>query len=317
MKLSETYQRYALGLAKARAGKAGRPGRRSALLGRLARLGVKGWPERMTLRTGELPRGCVPCLKGRGSNVSLTTLCSRECFFCFNPLPRADDLSVHGRAAGSIKEAGSILARLAPASVGISGGEPLLFPDRVLALAREIRKRLPRAWIDLYTNGDPLTRAMLEELKAAGVGSLRLNLAANGYDLAPVRLALPSFPDLAVEIPVIPGHEARLRRMALGLASLGARHLILHELFCSGPNEERLRKAGLLKGSAPVLPPGLTWAGVGSSSELCLRLLAWALKRKLELGLYYCSTGTQQWIAENALKSGNGGLGGRSRHGRA
>ncbi|MBI5883590.1 MAG: radical SAM protein [Elusimicrobia bacterium] len=327
-RLSETSERYALGLARSfsdrQVPQAG-PGRRrrlarsltdrqapaappsprvSALLDRLVSLGIKGWPERMTLHTGPLPRGCVPCLKGRGSNVSLTTLCNRDCFFCFNPKPRADDLSVHGRGAGSVEEAGRILASQAPASVGISGGEPLLFPDRTLALIRKVRERLPKAWIDLYTNGGLLTRDLLERLKAAGTGSLRINLAANAYDTSPVRLALLFFPDLAVEIPVIPGHEPRLRRLMTRLEELGARHLILHELFRSGHNADRLDKAGLLRRAAPRLRPGLTWSGEAASGESCLRLLAWAMEKKFRLGVYYCSTGTQAWIAEKALGSG-------------
>jgi pyruvate formate-lyase activating enzyme-like uncharacterized protein len=276
-------------------------------MAKLLSMGAAGWPERMTLRTGDLPAGCVPCLKGRASSVSLTTLCNRDCAFCFNPLPRLDDLSVHGRAARSNVEAGRILASLAPASVGISGGEPLLRPEKTLRLVREVRRRLPRAWIDLYTNGDLLTRDLLGRLKASGVGSLRVNLAASGYATRPVDLALPYFPDLAVEIPALPGHEARLRTLMTRLERLGARHLILHELFCSGQNAERLRKAGLLRSAPPPPLSGLTWSGSRESAATCLRLLGWALERRLSLGVYFCSTGTQSWIAEKALRSRQGG----------
>ncbi|MBI5210622.1 MAG: radical SAM protein [Elusimicrobia bacterium] len=329
-RLSDTYERYALGLARreprppplpANAVPKGgrdarppastaplpapsRPARPSApLAARLKRLGVKGWPRRRTFHTRAIPAGCRPCLEGRASTLVVTTLCNRDCFFCFNPRPRADALSVHGRRARSAAEAAALLEGLGIESVGVSGGEPLLFPVRTMKLVRALRRGVEGLRIDVYTNGDLLTPALLRGLKAAGVDSLRLNLAANGYGPGPARLALGWFPDLAVEIPVIPADERKIWRLALGLEEAGVRHLILHELFCSAQNADALGRRGL----AAPLPAGrgagrLTWSGVPASADACLRLVAKAAEAGLRLGLYYCSTGTQQWIAEKALR---------------
>lgn len=304
---SETFERYALGLAR----KEGlrpeeRPEesrrRRELLLLELARLGVQGCPLRRTLTTtGRLPAGCRPCLEGRGSNLCLTTRCNRDCFFCFNPTPRADGMSVHGRPAGTAEEAAEILASLDVASVGLSGGEPLLDPDLVLRLARSLKARFgPALRVDLYTNGDFLTRPILAALRQAGVDALRVNLAARGYDPSPVSLALGAGMPVEVEIPAIAEHQRLVRQMMERLEAMGAHHLILHELFVSAQNLDRLDRRGLAaKGDGAS--SRLCWRPVSGSEETAYRLMLHALRRKLKLSVYYCSSGTQEWIAENAL----------------
>ena len=56
------------------------------------------------------------------------------------------------------------------------------------------------------------------------------------------------------------------------------RATILHELFRSGHNTDRLDKAGLP--GAVSAAAGLTWSGEAASGEACLRLLAWAMESK-------------------------------------
>ena len=304
---SETFQRYALGLArKDRLPAETRPdegrSRREALLLELGRLGVRGWPLRRTLTTtGVLPDGCRPCLEGRGSSLCLTTRCNRDCFFCFNPKPRADGMSVHGRPAKTPADAVAILADLDVASLGISGGEPLLDLDLTLALARAVKARFGSAMrIDVYTNGDLLTPSLAGSLREAGVDGLRVNLAARDYDAAPVKVALEAGLPAEVEIPVVPGHEARVRRMMDELDAMGAPHLILHELFASGQNLDALERESL-SSKAEDPASSLPWRAVARSEETAYRLLTHALRRKLKLSVYYCSCGTQEWIAESAL----------------
>jgi pyruvate formate-lyase activating enzyme-like uncharacterized protein len=306
--VSETFERYAVGLARnetlpVEESSALLNSRRERLLAELRDLGVQGWPERKTYYTRTLPNGCVLCLAGRGSNLCLTTRCNRDCFFCFNPKPRADGISVHGRKVDDLDEAPQILSQFGISSVGLSGGEPLLDPGQVMDTARILRSKMgPDLRIDLYTNGDFLTTELAKQLKSSGINALRINLAASGYKIRAVEVALEVFDEVEVEIPAIPTHVARLRRLMEDLERIGAPHLILHELFCSAQNIDRMRQLGL-KGKDEKAAETLTWRAVSGSEETALDLMLYALKRATKLSVYYCSCGTQEWIAEQALSN--------------
>ena len=284
---SAVFELYAAGLARDEALPAGAQAPPAQALKDLAARGAKGWPEHGTLYTRSLPPGCAQCLKGQGSNLCLTTLCTRECFFCFNPKPRAEGLSVHGKAVSDESEIAGILSEHDIASVGLSGGEPLMNPERTLRIVRLLRARFGKGLrIDLYTNGDLLSEELLARLSSAGVDGLRLNLAANGYDLTPVKLALGKIRDVTVEMPTIPGHRESLKRLVRELDEAGAGHLILHELFASAQNMDALIKRGCE--AAPGEYDKLTWSGVAASGELALEIMRYAQDNAKNLLSIFC-----------------------------
>ena len=262
----------------------------------------------MTLFTKSLPPGCGSCLAGAGSNLVVTGRCTRNCDFCFNPKPRLDEIAVHGRAVSGIEEAPAILSEFDILSVGISGGEPLLFPDRVLSAVRSLRRRFGRGLrLDLYTNGDLFTPSLLQSLKDAGLDGLRMNLVANGLELRPARAALEFFRDVAVEIPVYPEPEKEglVRDLIVELDDAGIPHLILHELFFCAQNQEALRGTGL-RAKTGENGGRLMWGPVAGSEEAVLRLLLHALHNAERLSAYYCSCRTQESIAQKALERAAG-----------
>ncbi|MFA6031074.1 MAG: radical SAM protein [Elusimicrobiota bacterium] len=269
------------------------------LLTELAGQGILGSLEDRTLYTRRLPPGCRGCLLGRGTNLFVTGLCTRECFFCFNAKPRTDELVVHGIPVKTPEEAAAVVERYRLRSVGLSGGEPLLKPERVLAVLAALRRLPERVRIDLYTNGDPLDEALAERLRAAGLDSLRFNLVANGFDLRPVRVALARFPETTVEVPVVPGKMADLRRMVLELDALGVPYLNIHELFACGENAEGVRGEG--HAAAGERSPHLLWRPVAGGEEAALELLLFALTHARRLSAYYCSCRTQELISARGL----------------
>ena len=253
----------------------------------------------MTLFTRRLPPGCRACLAGRGSNLYATGLCTRDCFFCFNQKPRRDELVVHGIRVRAPEDAAEIVERYRLGSVGISGGEPLLFPERVLAIVRALRALPRRVRVDLYTNGDRVNAEILGALRDAGLDAVRFDLAARGYDASPVRLALRFFDEVAVEIPAIPADLERQKAMILELDALGVPFLNLHELFVSPENSARMRAEGHLPVDAGY--ERLLWNPVPASAEAALELLLFACQRAKTLSVYYCSCGTQELISRRGL----------------
>jgi hypothetical protein len=269
------------------------------LLAELAAAGVRGDAGALTLFTRGLPDGCRTCLKGRGTNLFVTGLCTRDCFFCFNEKPRRDELVVHGIPVRSPEQAAAVVERYGLRSVGLSGGEPLLAPARVLAVLGALRAlgRPPR--IDLYTNGDLIEEALLRRLRDAGLDSLRLNMAARRYELSPLGPALAVFPGLAVEMPAVPAELGRQKRLLVQLERLGVRHAILHELFVCRENAERMAA----EGHAASGEPGSTllWQPVPESRVAALELLLFARRHTPRLGAYFCSCGTQERIGARGL----------------
>lgn len=278
------------------------PARVEALRERLERLraaGIKGDFETMTLYTRQLPPGCTSCLEGMGSNLYVTGLCTRDCFFCFNQKPRKDETVVHGIPIDEPAEAVEIISRYGLRSVGLSGGEPLLRPERVLALLRVLKAMPDPPRVDLYTNGDLAGDILLSRLRDAGLDAIRFDLAARDYDTEPVRRALKIFKEVAVEIPVVPEDKEKLERMVLELDAMGVPFLNIHELFLCAENQDRVVSAGqvALKSDAPHL----LWRPTAESGLAALDLLLFALERTKTLSVYYCSCGTQEAIASRGL----------------
>jgi pyruvate formate-lyase activating enzyme-like uncharacterized protein len=290
------------------------PSRVAVLRGLLEKLraeGIKGDLESMTLYTRRLPPGCRSCVAGKGSNLYVTGLCTRDCFFCFNQKPRKDETVVHGLPIDDPAEAPAIVARYGLRSVGLSGGEPLLRPERVLALLAALKAMPDPPRVDLYTNGDLADDDLLLRLKRAGLDAIRFDLAARDYDLEPVRRARRIFDEVAVEIPVVPEHKDRLERMVLELDALGVPFLNIHELFVCAENSARVVGDGQVPLESDS--PHRLWRPTEESGAAALELLLFALKRTKTLSVYYCSCGTQEMIAARGLKRRRRAVAARSR----
>lgn len=272
-----------------------------ALLKELRAAGIKGDAGTMTLFTRGLPPGCKPCLSGKGTNLYVTGLCTRDCFFCFNQKPRKDETVVHGIPVKEPEEAAAIVERFGLRSVGLSGGEPLMFPERVLRLLKVLKAMKPAPLVDLYTNGDRADETVLRRLKAAGLDAIRFDAAARDYDLAPVALARTIFDEVAVEVPVVPGDMTKLKDMILALDRLKVPFLNIHELFLCSENRERVLAKGE-KAKTGEQSAHLTWRPTARSLECCLELLLHASRNCRTLSVYLCSCGTQETISRRGLK---------------
>ena len=275
-------------------------GRVSALLEALRRGGIKGSLERRTLYTRRLPPGCRGCLAGKGTNAFVTGKCTRDCFFCFNQKPRTNELVVHGIRLSEPEEAPDIVRRYGLRSVGVSGGEPTLRPDRLLRLVRALRSLPFRVRIDLYTNGDRLSDALLSQLKDAGLDAIRFNLVAREFDTEPVERALRYFDETAVEVPVIPERLPEMQDMVLRLDALGVPFLNIHELFACRENSARVAERGY--GSGGASSETLLWEPVAGADEAALSLLLFALEKTSRLSVYYCSCRTQEDISSRGMR---------------
>lgn len=82
------------------------------------------------------------------NSVLLTEQCDHRCLMCSQPPKQRDDRWLFRRAEAVVD-----LLPPSTASLGLTGGEPTLHPDELLALLRTCRDRLPATSVHLLSNG--------------------------------------------------------------------------------------------------------------------------------------------------------------------
>lgn len=262
---------------------------------------------------------CLACRTGEHTETFFVSLaCNRDCYFCFNPNQVDYEYHrAHRRDIASELEsqhaAGARLDYLA-----VTGGEPLLFKDEVLAFLKKARKLYPHAHTRLYTNGDLLNEATAHQLAKAGLHEIRFSVKPEDVTQAAVdrsatsrpedpgnqthepqnvldtiAMAVGIIPDVMVEMPVIPGSLEEMEGLLLRLDELGVCGINLLEFCFPLANAEAFRERGFeLRKNPYAILYNYWYAGglpiAGSEGE-CLALLEFAEERDLALGVHYCS----------------------------
>lgn len=231
----------------------------------------------------DLSPGCRICGAGRWSCLFVNGRCNARCFFCPTPQEQVGTAETNGVRFEDPKEYAEYVATFGYEGVGLSGGEPLLTPERTVAFARAVKRRLGGGvYLWLYTNGILATDEALRQVADAGVDEVRFDLAATGYRLDAVARACAIVPRVTVEIPAIPEDEETVAGLLPRLRDLGVRHLNLHQLRLTPHNRPQLVR----RGYAFVPGPRVTVLG----SELtALRLLRRTLEGGIGLPVNYCS----------------------------
>jgi pyruvate formate-lyase activating enzyme-like uncharacterized protein len=202
------------------------------------------------------------------------------------------DVSISlGPSASTLDEFFAYIDMFGARGVSFSGGDPVLCLDRVLSFARILRERYGgRLYLWLYTNGNLLSDGIVRLLKRGGIDEIRLNLAARGYDPAPLEIVRKHYSRTTVEIPAVPRQEKKLMALVDTLEDMGCTHLNIHELCPPLPATERKRAGAvtIVEGSDPWYSR-TAYSLEEGSEELCLEVLERALRRKYEMSVHYCS----------------------------
>ena len=248
-----------------------------------------------------LSTACEACTGCQGSETLFISLrCSRNCYFCFNP-NQADYrfyLS-HDRdwraEFDKLQNAGREMTH-----IGLTGGEPLLCLDEALEFLREAHARWPQAHLRLYTTGDGLTEEAAEALESSGLSEIRFSIKLDeGEESRRRTLRLIELMqrrgavDVMVEMPVVPGTLAQMKRLLHDLDEIGVFGINLLEFCFPLHNWQEFEKRGFVIKNPPF-PVLYDWGYAGGlpveGSELeSLRLLEFALDEGLSLGVHYCS----------------------------
>lgn len=267
--------------------------------------------------SGDISTACVACTGCPTSATYYFSLkCSRKCYFCFNPNQMDYELHLRENRDWRAEFDAVSAAGTAMTHVALTGGEPLLDPAETLAFFSEAHRRWPDAHLRLYTTGDFLDEALLEQLVDVGLSEIRFSIKLDDPDdeidgtLDTIRMACGHDLDVMVEMPVIPGTEERMRELLVQLDEAGAFGINLLEFCFPLHNWEAFAERGF-KVRNPPFPVLYDYGYAGglpiAGSELaCLRLVEFAAEQGLRLGVHYCSLENKhrdQVLTQNRLGS--------------
>lgn len=152
--------------------------------------------------------GCMACKTGSWLCCFIGTKCNLLCPHCpndtLNSNPDFSSVSEYGKTDidGILK----ILENPMYKGVGISGGEPFLYADKLVEWITKIKKEYPNLYVWNYTNGILATEDNLKRVADAGVDEVRFDLAAENYSercLKHMEIATRLIPSVGIEVPVI------------------------------------------------------------------------------------------------------------------
>lgn len=147
-------------------------------------MSTKVIPDETGSMYARLCRGCRLCMKGAKLVLFITGACSRDCFYC--PLSEErkgkDAVYANERLVRSDEDVIDEAKRMKALGTGITGGEPLLVPDRTLHYVKLLKDAFgKRHHIHLYTGIAP-SDAMLQKLENAGLDEIRFHPPLEDWD---------------------------------------------------------------------------------------------------------------------------------------
>lgn len=253
-----------------------------------------------SIRTGWISPSCVACRKGVGTETFLaSTQCTRSCYFCFNPNQADYEFyldHVHDMAAELQQRYD---ARVRYTDLAVTGGEPLLHREELMAFLTRAHALCPEARVRLYTSGAGLDEEYARELAFAGLDEIRFSVKldepeeAIAETLALMRMCTGVFADVMVEMPVMPDQVDAMKRLLAELDSMGCSGVNLLELCFPLCNANEFSRRGYMLKARPYRVLYDYWyAGglpIAKSEQACLELVEWAIDAGVQMGVHYCS----------------------------
>lgn len=214
-----------------------------------------------------LPTGCRLCRLGAKMVLFVTGLCDRTCFYCpvSEEKSNKDFTFANERPVSSDKDILDEARSMEALGTGITGGEPMLVPDRVLGYIRLLKSAFGALHhIHLYTAQSP-GRDTLERLRAAGLDEIRFHppphtwqkLEESGF-VSSIEFSKELGFETGFEIPSLPGSEH-----VADTASKCGVFLNLNELEFSYTNTAALKEYGFI----PLSDEGCAAAGSRDSAR--------------------------------------------------
>jgi pyruvate formate-lyase activating enzyme-like uncharacterized protein len=262
--------------------------------------GVVAANDGKSLSLGWLSPSCVTCRKGIGAaTFSISTQCTRNCFFCFNPNQK-DYIETRHHATDPAARLQLFYDQgFHYDDLALTGGEPLLHKEEALVFFRHAGELYPDAYTRLYTSGSFLDREYLRALCKVGLDEIRISIKTDdseeerAHTLKRLEMSRAYIPHVVVEMPVMPDEFELMQRLLLTLDGIGINGINLLELCFPYHNAAAFARRGFeIKREQFRVLYNYQYAGglpIAGSEDICLRLLEFALQKGLKMGIHYCS----------------------------
>lgn len=272
----------------------------AALIEKLKKAGATVRNGGKSIVLGAISPSCEDCRTGFGSATYILTLaCNRDCFFCTNKNQfdyEDGKHNINDVISGFKKD----LKRYKEMkSAALTGGEPLLHPEKCAEFIRKVKKTSKNVQTRIYTNGDLATPEIFALLKDAGLDEIRFGLKPEEIDAADekiigtIREAVKYIPRVMVEMPVFPGTLEKMKTLMLALDEIGIFGVNILEFLYPWVHPEEYNKHGHEVAHRPYgILFNYTYAGglpVSGSETECLELLLFCAEKKVKMGVHYCS----------------------------
>ncbi|ADD68816.1 Radical SAM domain protein [Denitrovibrio acetiphilus DSM 12809] len=255
---------------------------RQMLLEKLA--GLVQWGHRGTKAdVSAMSEGCRLCGEGVWSCLFINGKCNCDCFYC--PASQNEEClpTTNAVSFSSPAEYTAYLKEFGFRGASISGGEPLLTPERTLSYIKAVKDEFKdKIYMWMYTNGSLVTKDILQMLKEAGLDEIRFDIGATDYDLSKLKSAVGIIPFVTVEIPAVPEELDNMKTVMHELAKIGVNHLNLHQLRLTPYNFPNL----IERDYHYIHNESVT---VAESELTALELMLYGKQNSINLPVNYCS----------------------------
>ncbi|MFA8433781.1 MAG: radical SAM protein [Marinifilaceae bacterium] len=231
----------------------------------------------------QISEGCQLCGKGLWSCLFITNKCNANCFYCPTEQKNDEVPNTQNLSFSTPEAYAEYINYFGFKGVSFSGGEPLLYFDRVVDYLKALRKSCsPDIYIWMYTNGILADTYKLRRLAECGLDEIRFNIGATNYSIEAIQRAKGLINNITVEIPAVPEERDRLILLLPKLIDAGVSNLNLHQLRLTKYNYHRL-----LQKDYTYIPAERPL--VMESELTALEVLTHVKNNCLPIGVNYCS----------------------------
>ncbi len=166
----------------------------------------------LTKSSYELSKGCQACKTGGWWCLYVGNECNAKCKFCPQSKDKAELKKwTHPRTISRywIDDVKFYFEEYKNKITGVSysGGEPLLYLDRITEIAGYINNSKNETYQWVYTNGILINKEVLLKLRECGIKEVRVDLAATNFDESTIKkleLIKNIIGNVTVEVPSVP-----------------------------------------------------------------------------------------------------------------